>query len=389
MFKTNKNMIFCFELAIITKMGAEDSSGERSVRPIRTSRELAENLGFQRDPKERPTSPYRTYRRDFPLSAETVTPATQNIKTFVELAFQDVGTPGITEKKGERISLSFHLGEESVWRTKSTETDLSLLLRSDEFREIGSSLGLVKQERGDWDKRVLQQGGYQKIFRFIEEIEKRGYFESKFQELIELFEAGRPTLPILEEKVSQFLPDYSDFIDNYKKGGEWLYFKKPDRNDKATRVLIFTVHPNSVGIQSGRLFLKSGETFENHQSSIKDVYEFAPPFKIRLPNLRASNWVFKDSEEDRKRVLDLALDYIKEELVDIIEPGTIIGIEEEKGMFKDSAEKELEPFSNRVAVIQFPDGRILRRNLVTSWKIGDKIIRRAGMYIETSPKPEN
>src|SRR3989344_5115876 len=122
---------------------------------IKSSARLAEALGFIRNPNEEARW-YREYWK--PLETGEL----------ITLAFQD----GDADRGGERIIIGVKRGE------KSRKNDKEYYLCQNElFDKAMEKLGLSKNTLNMFLKSELKNGGYQKLYRFLLELEESGFYE--------------------------------------------------------------------------------------------------------------------------------------------------------------------------------------------------------------------
>ncbi len=138
--------------------------GKRELS-IKSSAKLAEALGLTRNPNEKARW-YREYWK--PLETET--------GGLITLAFQD----GDADRGGERIIIGVKRGE------KSRKNDKEYYLCQDElFDKAMEKLGLSKNTLKMFLKSELKNGGYQKLYRFLLELEESGFYEDQLKKLAE------------------------------------------------------------------------------------------------------------------------------------------------------------------------------------------------------------
>ena len=135
----------------------EVGKGELSVK---SSVKLAEALGLTRNPDEKARW-YREYWK-------------QVGKGYVTLAFQD-GKYG-----GERIIIGVKRSELSPKNDKGFN-----LCQDGMFAEAIGKLGLSRNEAIMFVKSELKNGGYQKLYRFLLELEENGFYKDLLKKLEE------------------------------------------------------------------------------------------------------------------------------------------------------------------------------------------------------------
>lgn len=141
----------------------KDSTGEAGeVRAIKSSVELAKVLGFTRNPEEKERW-YREYRKSIQFGG------------YMTLAFQDGKYGG-----GERIIIGVKRSE------LSPKNDGEFNLCQDKmFEGQIRELGLTLDEASMFIKAELKKGGYLKLYRFLSELEKSGFYEDQLKKLAE------------------------------------------------------------------------------------------------------------------------------------------------------------------------------------------------------------
>jgi hypothetical protein len=136
--------------------------GKRELS-VKSSAKLAEALGFTRNLNEKARW-YREYSK--PLETGEL----------ITLAFQD----GDADRGGERIIIGVKRGE------KSRKNDKEYYLCHDVlFDEAMEKLGLSKNTLNMFLKSELKNGGYSKLYRFLLELEKSGFYEDQLKKLAE------------------------------------------------------------------------------------------------------------------------------------------------------------------------------------------------------------
>ena len=131
---------------------------------IKSSGELAEALGFTRNPKEKERW-YREYWKPVGSSG------------YSTLAFQD----GKLIRNGERIIIGVKRSQLSPMNDKEFN-----LCQDKLFAEAIGKLGLTLDGASMFIKSELKNGGYQKLYRFLLELEESGFYEEELKKLEEM-----------------------------------------------------------------------------------------------------------------------------------------------------------------------------------------------------------
>lgn len=224
---------------------------EKPPRPIRTSKELTDSLGYTRDPNEPPTNFYRTYRKDF-FSFFA------NARIHTELAFQDVDRGG--KARRERILLDVCVVDgESGWEGRSGGELVDLA--REELEPLLVFDPVTERIEKDFEKRILREvkdgkSGYDRIKEVIERIESRGYLGGQAMDLRAALSSeynfGTELSRYLIEQFQEYFPEYPYFLDRYKKEKKVYFYGEREKGKKTVRVVRLGVDRDSLEIQSRR-----------------------------------------------------------------------------------------------------------------------------------------
>jgi len=136
--------------------------GKRELS-IKSSAKLAGALGLTRNPNEKARW-YREYSKLLGTGG------------LITLAFQD----GNADRGGERIIIGVKRGE------KSRKNDKEYYLCQDGlFDKAMEELGLSKNTLNMFFKSELKNGGYQKLYHFLLELEESGFYADQLKKLAE------------------------------------------------------------------------------------------------------------------------------------------------------------------------------------------------------------
>ncbi|MBI4037350.1 hypothetical protein HY385_02920 [Candidatus Daviesbacteria bacterium] len=223
----------------ITKsvMTPEKERGEIKKR-IQTSAQLAKNLGFTRNPSEKPTSSYRTFTK---------------LTEDQGVAILAIDNP--PSRPEERIIIGATLGGHlPAW------TQTSNLLADAQIRE---QLGL-QPGTDTATQEFLKSGGYDQIAQIIQQLQTGGHFENIVAQLKHEREITQAVSKIALAKFqAEFpeLPHIFDLIDIYK---EVIIFGSPSKRSKVPPAVSLRLSPNHLGASLGKVKLDpaSGEPID-------------------------------------------------------------------------------------------------------------------------------
>jgi len=191
------------------------------------------------------------------------------------------------EKKyqNERYTFAARLNKSEEWQQPLPEILVSELL---------NDVGAARNDRGDFIKSALREGGYDQIFeRLQEELGPEGNWThavlSTLKDLQEEYEEGQKFIEQdLQPRIKESFPGYQ--IDDRYKTSKTLYIHRRDDPKKVTEEVIeFTIRSNSVNIKVGRSKInEDGNVDAAYFDSSARVTHITPPDSDRM------NWHFDE-----------------------------------------------------------------------------------------------
>lgn len=246
-----------------SEYGIDHSQEIKKEKRIRSSTDLAKELGFKRDETEKPTSRDRLYLHEildpFPITAGDET------RTFSGLAYLRFDDFGGEKKQLKRIHTGVLIvdenGEAYSMRGASV-TDIDEISKQIDF----------PVDRDSFTKTVLENGGYNRLKNILAELITSGYYHQaaeKARQSLEKQIAGyhERVNEILLPELANVFPGYAlSKIDYFKMGN--AYFS-PEKPSIKTPVLQVDMMDDSIYVAY-------------YKKKIKGYYCVHPPFD-RMP----------------------------------------------------------------------------------------------------------
>jgi hypothetical protein len=262
---------------------------------VRSSKVLAEALGFSRTEGEKPGSWYRSYEKPVSVPGGEGT---------AWLAFIDDG-PDRWGPKDELIEVGLN-------EVRTSGAVLSHL-DPDIFEKLDLERGLYREpprDTGAFSKRSLKQGGFQRLYGYLKELEEFGYFKVILADKLQQEEAERAhtaeicprLLGIAQPKVFEHFPEYAHVDAENVEEGSILFYKPGRARTARASVLILSTKTEVVRAAIGTARLKENGTGIDRTTwkGIKEV--FYPNQMMRSEAEKKHGW-------DRiTETLDKALD---------------------------------------------------------------------------------
>lgn len=200
---------------------------------IRSSGQLAEALGFVRDPDERVSSSWRSYEKPtgLALSVQRVQ-GIQDVTGYATMEFIDATRRGSSVKE-EDIIIGARWGKNpSAWGvTMDGKLPFAMLPA---LRDRYPQLQLMVGPNGSLDRNALLENGYQQLLPVLRTLEESGYYRERLQRMEENITRGEALIcEILVPMMREHFPEYHHVDDKYLEHGQVLFY--PDsRNNKPT-----------------------------------------------------------------------------------------------------------------------------------------------------------
>ncbi len=267
-----------------------DKTTKKDLVVINKSAILARELGFVRNPQEKPTTWYRTFEKPISTIPLLKNGTTENLIGYATLAFADVGK--FEPNKGENIVIGVRIGADTSFWSK-------------DFTKVYDHMLLPKGPLGSLDKKGLKQGGYQKLAPLLRDIEVSGFYQSALNVMAEKMQYGQRLIEtMIVPVVAEHFPTYQEFFDQYTTLGV-IYFYKIGQG------LRVAVTPNSFSIEQGKVRLTTSGKIDIEYFQRSAVI-ISPPLDS-LPKGRAySNWPYIERDKDNaKIVFDQALKEVR------------------------------------------------------------------------------
>lgn len=248
----------------------------KKEKPIKSSTALASELGLKRDAREKPTSRDRSYLQEilepFPI---TVSGETRTFSGLAYLRFEDFGG---AEMQSKRIYTGVLIVDEE---------GKNYLVRGGSVTKIEE---LAKQidfpvDRETFNKKDLENGGYNRLKSILAELIKSGYYHQKVEALRQTMEsqiAGyhERVNNILLPELANVFPSYAPVqIDYFKMGDAYFSIEKPNKNSPVLE----------IDMMSNRIYVAYYKKDEN----FKGFYCVHPPFEKMPGGEPIASWLYE------------------------------------------------------------------------------------------------
>lgn len=274
-------------------------SEHREHKEIVSSLDLARKLGFERSPVEAKTASVRTYEKLIGVFALPKAGQTVEMPRAATLTISDWGKYGA---KHEDIFLGVRLGKKgSAWDRSLNVADGRWL---PELLEKG---GLPIGTEGHLKKDELRDGGYEKLFKVLEELFKTKFWEGMSAGMEKELLFGQSLIDDLIPETRKIFPEFSNVFDTFAENREVFFVAGPEADKKTRRALCCWVANYTMEFTYGRVQWK--EENEGKLEFYKDTaYTVAPPLERMDKGDVHSGWHFKPYDlESAKNELSEAL----------------------------------------------------------------------------------